>query len=262
MGRSTLIALLAALCACNEDDLAPVVRPDAGDPCTAGSHTCAGVSRCVNSYCVPACTGGAACPTGTTCAGAALPDDVCLPQAPITCVTTLDCPVNQGCLTGHCVSIETLADGGITSCTVNAVQDKCAPDAWCTLEVNGLATCIGLPLCGADGGCPPGALSQACNLHADGGHLIEGKGPVCLLEQCDSVSDCSPSALCFHGGGLPWGKCQKGITGDPCGSNADCISAASCDLSDAGIPDGGDAGPIGTCHCNINTSDAGACAGK
>jgi hypothetical protein len=262
MGRSTLIALaFAAAAACSSGEITTVNRPDAGDSCTAGSHTCAGVSRCVNSYCVPACTGGAPCPAGTVCGGSAFPDDVCLPLAPIACGNTLDCPVNQGCLAGRCVSIETVSDGGVESCIPNLVQDKCAPDAYCTTQIDGLARCLGLPLCGADGGCPAGALSQVCNLRADGGHLIQGKGPVCLLEQCDSVSDCNPSALCFHGGGLPWGKCQRGITGDPCAGSADCISAATCNLADAGIPDGGDAGPIGTCRCVISTADAGACAG-
>jgi hypothetical protein len=262
MGRGTLIALaFAASAACSGGEFTPINRPDAGDPCTAGSHTCAGVSRCVNSYCVSACTGGAPCPAGTVCGGSAFPDDVCLPLAPITCATTLDCPVNQGCLAGHCVSIETVGDGGSDQCIANVVQDKCAPDAVCTLGLDVNGKCLGLPLCGADGGCPPGGIGQACNLLPDGGHVIQGKGPVCLIDQCDSLRDCSPSALCFHGGGLPWGRCQRGITGDPCASGADCISAALCDTSDAGVPDGGDAGPIGTCHCVISTADAGACAG-
>lgn len=251
MGRGTLIAVALAA-ACSGEDQPAVQRPDAGEACTAGSHTCAG-GRCVNSYCVTACTGGTACPAGTFCGGPAFPDDLCAPVAPVTCASTNDCPVAQACLSGHCVSIETVGDGGLEACTPGVAQDKCAPDAICTL-FSGFPKCVGLTLCGADGGCPSGAISQACNLLPDGGHLIEGKGAICTLEECDATGDCRAGAFCFHGGAVPWGKCQYGITGDPCLSNADCASAATCEP-----PDGGDSA---RCKCVITTADAGVCAGR
>lgn len=259
MGRRSLIALAVAA-ACSGSGPPQIQRPDAGESCTAGSHTCAN-GRCVNSYCVTACTGGTACPAGTFCGGLAYPDDLCAPIAPVSCTSTANCPLSQACLSGHCVSIETIGDGGLEVCTPGAAQDKCAPDAICYL-VNSVPKCLGLPLCGADGGCPSGAISQACNLLPDGGHAIEGKGAICPLEECAVGSDCIPGALCFHAGAVPWGKCQYGVTGDPCLSNADCASAAVCDLAvDAGTPDGGDGGTSLRCRCTITTSDAGACAG-
>jgi hypothetical protein len=259
MGRRTLIAIALAA-ACSDSDPVPIQRPDGGQTCTAGSHTCAN-GRCVNSYCVTACTGGTACPAGTFCGGPAFPDDLCAPIAPVSCATTTDCPVDQGCLSGHCVSLETIGDGGLELCTPGVAQDKCAPDAICYL-VGGLPKCVGLPLCGADGGCPTGAISQACNLLPDGGHAIEGKGAICALEECSAGGDCRAGAVCFHAGVVPWGKCQYGITGDPCLSNADCASAATCEASDAGTPDGGDGGVSSRCKCAITTADAGVCAGQ
>jgi hypothetical protein len=191
----------------------------------------------------------------------AFPDDVCAPVAPVSCASSLDCPLAQSCLSGHCVSLETVGDGGRDLCTPGVAQDKCAPDAICYMA-SGFPTCLGLPLCGADGGCPSGAISHACNLLPDGGHAIEGKGPICPLEECDRAGDCIAGALCFHAGAVPWGRCQYGITGDPCLSDADCTSAATCEPPDGGAPDGGDAGLSPHCKCQITTPDAGLCAGR
>ena len=262
MGRRTLIAVaLAVAAACSgSSGPAPVQRPDGGQSCTAGSHTCAG-GRCVNSYCVTTCTGGTVCPAATFCGGTAFPDDLCAPVAPISCASNNDCPLVQNCLFGHCVSVETIGDGGLELCTPGVAQDKCAPDAICYL-ISGTPKCLGLPLCGADGGCPSGALSQACNLLADGGHAIEGKGAICALEECDAIGDCAPGALCFHAGAVPWGKCQYGVTGDRCQSNGDCISAANCQMSDGGPPEVTDGGDFARCKCLITTPDAGMCAGR
>jgi hypothetical protein len=177
--------------------------------------------------------------------------------APVSCTSGNECPVAQSCLFGHCISIETIGDGGLEVCTPGMAQDKCAPDAVCYV-INGAPKCVGMPLCGMDGGCPTGALSQACNLLPDGGHAIAGKGAVCVLEECDATRDCREGALCFHGGSVPWGKCQFGITGDFCLTNGDCASAAFCEAPDGGTAD---AGPP-RCRCVISTADAGPCAGR
>jgi len=258
MGRRTLIALLFASACSGGPDRQPIVRPDGGQFCTAGSHTCPGGTRCMNSYCVPTCAAGAQCPEGTVCLGTSFPDDVCAPITPVSCTSTNQCPVAQVCLSGHCVSGEAVGDGGLESCTVNGLPDKCAPDAVCYV-VNGGPICVGLPLCGADGGCPSGAISQACNLMPDGGRVIPGKAPVCPLEECGTSSDCFPNATCFRRGLVPWGRCQFGGTNEPCFSDADCASAAKCDNPG---PDGGseDGGVPGMCRCVITTPDAGVCA--
>jgi hypothetical protein len=181
MGRRTLIAVVVAA-ACSGTEPVVVQRPDGGEVCTAGSHTCAG-GRCVNSYCVATCTGGTACPAGTYCGGLAFPDDVCAAVDTVTCSSNLQCPFAQGCLSGHCVSLEAVGDGGQEVCAVGVAQDKCAPDAIC-YSLAGVPRCVGLPLCGQDGGCPSGAISRACNLLPDGGHVVAGKGALCPLEEC------------------------------------------------------------------------------
>jgi len=189
------------------------------------------------------------------CPGPALPDDVCAPAASVACALVTDCPQAQTCFEGRCVSSEAIADGGVERCTVGAVPDKCAPDAVCAIA--GTATCVGLPWCGADGGCPAGALSVACNLQPDGGHIVPGKGALCLRAECAGGSDCRAGALCAHpSSAVPYGTCQLGVTGDPCASATDCVSSAVCQPSDAG----GDAGSV--CKCVISTPDAGPCAGK
>jgi hypothetical protein len=256
MGRGTLIALLLfTAVACESASPAPV-QPDGGQFCTAGSHSCPAANVCANSYCTPICTGGAACPAGMYCPGPNPPDDVCGLITPIHCAVLTDCPRAQLCINARCVSAEAVADGGVELCNVGALQDKCAPDAICTLAPTAL--CVGMPTCGSDGGCPDGgSVSNACNLQPDGGHIMPGKGAICLLTQCAVASDCRPDVLCAHASaGVPWGICQLGTTGDPCASGADCASAAVCQPPDAGT----DAGS--TCACVINTPDAGVCAGK
>jgi len=256
MGRGTLIALLLAAVACG-GETPPVERPDGGQFCTAGSHSCPSGTRCVNSYCATTCTGGAACPSGTFCGGAAFPDDVCAPLTPPACNIDTDCPQAQSCYKGRCVSVEAIGDGGFELCLIGTPQDKCAPDAVC-YNLTGTATCIGLPSCGQDGGCPAGTMSAACNLQSDGGHIVGGKGPICLLNECAIGSDCKPGALCAHlSSVVTYGTCQLGITGDPCVTGADCASAAACQTPDGGAADAGL-----QCKCVITSPDAGVCAGK
>ena len=258
MGRSTLISLVL-LAACSDGGPSQPERPDGGQFCTAGSHTCPGGTRCVNSYCTPTCTGGTACPAGTFCGGPTFPDDVCAPVTPVTCNSPVACPVAHTCLLGRCLSLEVIGDGGQELCTTGVAQDKCAPDAVC-YNIGGANNCIGLPSCGQDGGCPAGAISAACNLQPDGGHIIEGKAPICPLTQCAISTDCIPTALCAHAfSNVTFGTCQFGITNDACSSYADCASAAVCHFPDAGP--GADAGDIPRCRCVINTPDAGVCAG-
>ena len=256
MGRGTLISLLF-LAACSSGPDSPQ-RPDGGQFCTAGSHTCPGGTRCVNSYCTAPCTGGTTCPAGMFCGGPSFPDDVCAPIASVTCTSDVQCPLAQRCLLGRCLSFEVAGDGGQEICTPGVAQDKCAPDAIC-YNIGGFV-CVGLPSCGQDGGCPSGAISSACNLQPDGGHILEGKAPICTLTYCAITSDCIAGALCAHAfSNVTFGSCQYGFTNDPCATNADCASAAVCEAPDAG-PDGGDAG-ISRCRCVINGPDAGVCAG-
>lgn len=256
MGRSTLIALFL-LSACSRD-LPPIKeRPDGGTVCIAGSHTCLPGSRCVGDFCVATCSGGAACAAGTYCGGPTFPNDVCAPITATGCATLNDCPDPQVCFLGRCAALEVAADGGVDPCTPGAVSDNCAPDAVCTV-LNGLPTCLGLPPCGADGGCAGVSLSRACNMLADAGQIIPGKGRICLTEQCLVEDDCTPGVHCAHlNPAVTFGKCQQGFFGDlcladrpDCNPNLSCLGAGvladggvqtgRCSCTDGGInPDGG-----------------------
>jgi hypothetical protein len=246
MGRSALIAAIL-LSACTRDVQPAKVPPDGGVPCTAGSHTCLPGTRCTGGFCLTTCTGGTACDPGTYCGGPTAPNDVCAPIKPTVCVDPTDCPFPQGCLSGKCVALEARADGGIGPCALGAVPDGCAPDAVCQ-DATAQPSCLGLPLCGADGGCPAGSISSACNMLPDGGSLVPGKGRICLLTECDIQSECTSGSRCAHANpAVPFGTCQFGILGDPClVDHPDCAPALSC--LDAGtLPDGGL--QAGRCSC-------------
>jgi hypothetical protein len=246
MGRSTLIALVL-LSACSRD-LPPVKQPPDGGPvCLAGSHTCLPGSRCVGNLCIATCTGGTACAAGTYCGGPTAPNDVCGPITAISCTTFTDCPVPQDCFLGRCAALEVGADGGLQPCRPGAVPDNCAPDAVCTV-LQGVPTCIGFPLCNADGGCPGQSLSRACNMLPDAGQIIPGKGRICLTEHCASEEDCISGVHCAHlDPSVPFGKCQFGNFLDPClVDRPDCAPPLSC--MDAGVlADGGV--QTGRCSC-------------
>lgn len=248
MGRSTLIGLLL-FAACSRD-LPPVQqRPDGGPVCLAGSHNCLPGSRCVGNLCVATCSGGTACPSGDYCGGPAFPNDVCGPITRTGCATFNDCPFPQDCLLGRCAAREVAADGGVEPCKPGLVQDDCASDAVCTvLLAASPPSCIGLPTCSADGGCPGPSLSRACNMLADGGQIIAGKGRICLTEQCLTEDDCIPGIHCAHlNPAAPFGKCQQGSFNDPClVDRPDCNPNFSC-VGAGVLADGG--AQTGRCAC-------------
>jgi hypothetical protein len=188
------------------------------------------------------------------CEGSASPDDVCAPIATPTCTTNLQCPNPQKCLgvdtlgrgAGFCVSQNLRADGGYQGCVRNDPNDACAPDAVCyPLATSGGAvsnTCVGLPACSQDGGCPAGFIGSVCNEGnlADGGQLIPGKGRICLVTFCVRESDCNAVGHCFHRTPTqPLGACNFGLAGDPCFTNADCFNSSGCAGADGGLQDGG-----------------------
>jgi hypothetical protein len=258
MGRSTLIALFL-LSACSRGLPQAKDRPDGGPVCLAGSHTCLPGSRCVGNLCVATCSGGTACAAGTYCGGPTFPNDVCAPIVAAGCTTFSDCPFPQDCFLGRCAAQEVSADGGVQPCTPATLPDDCAPDAVCTVILAGSPpVCLGLPPCGADGACAGLSLSRACNMLADGGQIIPGKGRICLTEQCLGEEDCTPGVHCAHlNPAVTFGKCQQGSFGDPCladrpdcNGNLSCIGAGvladggpqtgRCECADGGInPDGG-----------------------
>jgi hypothetical protein len=247
MGRSTLIALLV-LSACSRD-LPPIkTQPDGGPVCLAGSHTCLPGSRCVGSLCIATCTGGTGCTQGTYCGGPTFPNDVCAPIVATGCTTFTDCPFPQDCFLGRCAALEAAADGGVQACKPGVVADDCAADAVCTVIPGSAPSCIGLSPCGADGGCAGVSTSRACNMLADGGQIIPGKGRICLIEQCLGEEHCTPGFHCAHlDPTVTFGKCQQGSFGEPClVDRPDCTPNLSC--MDAGVlADGGV--QTGRCEC-------------
>ena len=256
MGRSALI-LAAVFWGCPSNGVNVVLQRDGGPVCGRDPTDqvqypdCATGTRCVNRICVPTCTGGTACPSGTYCGGPAAPEDVCTSVAASTCATTADCPTPQKCLVGFCASAQLRADGGFQGCVRNDPNDACGTDAVCYALVTssgGIAnTCVGLPGCSQDGGCPVGPLGGVCNDGnlADGGPLIPGKGRICLATYCVRETDCNSTWHCFHRTPQPLGNCSFGQVGDPCFTNADCINSSGCTGADGGLLDGG---VPGACH--------------
>lgn len=246
MGRSALITALAAAAlatGCPASNNNPGAgRPDGGPSCQSGDNSCAAGTRCVNRNCVPTCSGGAACQTGSYCEGPNAPEDVCAQLTPIACTTPTQCPFPQTCLNGLCASAELRADGGYQGCVVNGgVNDACGPDAVCYALTQG-NTCLGLPACGQDGGCPTGVFGAVCNDgRLDGGaQVLPGKQRLCLYAYCVLDSDCPAAAECFHSTlAIPSGTCYFGAAGSPCFSNKDCFQSAACAGQDGGLEDGG-----------------------
>ena len=249
MGRSALISVALAFVACTDTGSSNVSRIDGGTICQAGDTTCAANERCVDRTCKPACAGGAACPAGMYCEGAAFPNDVCAPLAVTACVASTDCPAPQLCFQGGlCASLELRGDGGVQPCGND--NSNCAPDAVClplatsTGSIN--QSCVGMPACGQDGGCPVGLFGSVCNDLADGGKLVANKQRVCLFPWCLDDSNCNAQSHCFRNPkDANHGECYYGVTGDPCFAKADCLNATDCvDSTDGGVL--GDGG-LGAC---------------
>lgn len=284
MGRSSLIALIAALAvvgayaACSSDSGGGVNsgRPDGGPQCKIGNvpgFTCTAGTACVNSVCVPTCTGDAGdCPAGQYCeacatpggcaSGALPPRNVCAWNTPISCTKNTDCPFPQNCvgagpsIYGLCQSGEFLGDGRQNlDCTLD--PDNCAPDAICQIQQGANGTfkqCVGLPACGQDGSCPTGIYGSVCNDKnpIDGGQIISGKQRICLYSLCVTNSDCPTNSVatthCFRTDkNVPYGGCKFGQVGDPCFSDADCPQAARCAGAAGSFEDGGTPGTCGPC---------------
>jgi hypothetical protein len=263
MGRSALIISAAALWGCpSTGGITVTIQPDGGPVCgylappydTVQYPPCAAGTECVNAVCVPTCTGGATCSSGLYCEGGSAPaEDVCAPVTTATCARVADCPAPQQCFArisgvtgaGFCASPQRRGDGGYQGCVQHDPNDFCGPDAVCYSLVNSTGTalvntCLGLPACSQDGGCPAGAVGSVCNDLADGGQLIPGKGHLCLIAYCVKETDCNPVGHCFHSTpAQPMGSCDFGVSGDPCFTNADCINSSGCTGADGGYLDGG-----------------------
>jgi hypothetical protein len=244
MGRSSLIPLGAAALvvavfaasSCSQDPTIVIPpQPDGGPVCDLAARACPPGEACLNSICSARCTAGAACPPGTYCEGDAGIDEVCAPVQTIACANVLQCPAPQNCAPyGLCTSSELPADGGRGTCFPGRLDDGCSADGVCITGASGTISCLGLPACSQDGGCPVGKLGATCNVRPDGGRLFPGKQRVCLVSFCDGTADC-PAALpyCVNEIGPAQSFCSSGLKGSPCLSPADCKSA-TCNGTDGG----------------------------
>ncbi|TMA20244.1 MAG: hypothetical protein E6J85_10305 [Deltaproteobacteria bacterium] len=248
MGRSSLIplgaaalvvAVFAASSCSNDTTNVVIVQPDGGTVCDFASRGCPAGQACLNGICSARCTNGAPCPPGTYCEGDAGIDEVCAPVEAIACTSVLQCPAPQGCASGLCTSSEVLGDGGRGLCIQGAVDDGCSADAVCVIGASQSPSCLGLPACSQDGGCPVGVAGATCNVRPDGGRLIPGKQRVCLVSFCDGNADCPAGAPhCVNENGAIQSFCSPGVRGSPCLKPADCNSA---------VCTGADGGAFGTC---------------
>jgi len=250
MGRSSLIplggaALVVAIFAASScsDDASNVViaQPDAGVVCDFAARPCAAVQACLNGICAQRCAGGAACPAGQYCEGDGGIDQVCAPVEAISCTSFLQCPAPQGCGLGLCTSAELLGDGGRGGCDAGQLDDGCSTDGVCvTNQTTALASCVGMPACSQDGGCPIGFQGATCNVRPDGGRLFPNKQRVCLASFCDGTADCpSDHPHCVTGAGPALSFCSNGIKGSSCVNGPDCNSNV-CNHADGSV--------FGTCN--------------
>ena len=259
----TAAGLAAGLIACaGSSSQSALPRLDGGPVCS-GASGCAAGSQCTNGLCAPACADGG-CAAGSYCEGSEAPRQICTANATPSCLDPSQCPNPQSCYLGTCVSLQPLADGGASPCTM---LDDCGPDAMCNPvgDANGNVAffCVAQPHCSQDGGCPSVAIGEACNQKTDGGLYFPEKERLCLQYFCAANTDCQAPAVCFHGSGNgALGGCSFGGPGAGCQSNADCPGSTNCSqrLEDGGIAREADGGPVdggpadggnGTCfYCN------------
>ena len=249
LGAAVVVAAVFAVSSCSDDATIPViVQPDGGVICDFAARGCPAGQACLNGICAQRCPGGAGCPAGTYCEGTAALDQVCAPIQAIACTTLLDCPAPQSCPTGLCTSTELLGDGGRTgNCIAGQPDDNCSADAICVNGASGSPSCLGLPACSQDGGCPAGNSGAVCNVRPDGGRVFPTKQRVCLVQFCESNADCPqtappnqpPPAHCVNGNGVALSFCSNGVKGAPCLKPADCNSNTC---------NGADGSAFGTCN--------------
>ena len=252
MGRRSLIAIalaagalagLAAAPSCSSASDVIITRPDAGPACGSSyGPACAAGFACVNSICTPTCTSSSSCPSSYYCENPNDPvEQVCAPVAGGACQNTSNCPYPRRCQENLCVSTVFLGDGGLLACGLGQEpNDGCGPDALCYLASATQRTCIALPACDADGGCPNGLQGAVCNDRPDGGKIFAPKQRLCLYAYCEAAADCPQvRPHCVHIGTESFGQCFSGVAGDQCRVPSDCISG------NCANPDGG---PVGNCQ--------------
>jgi hypothetical protein len=138
-----------------------------------------------------------------------------------------------------CSAGETLADGGLSACSLADANDGCGSDAICLQLLSGGGAnvqCRGMPACAQNGGCPVGPFGAVCNVRPDGGRLIEGKQRICLYGYCTGPIDCASAQHCvFEPDSGSIGQCYSGVTGSPCNTSQDCFNDGGCNGADAGV---------------------------
>jgi hypothetical protein len=243
LGAAALVVAIFAVSSCSDDATNVVIaQPDGGVICDFAVRGCPAGQACLNGICAQRCT-ATACPAGTYCEGDAAIDQVCAPLQAIACGSFLDCPAPQICGSGLCTSTEFLGDGGRNGCVPGAADDGCSADAICVTGASGSPSCLGLPACSQDGGCPVGLLGATCNVRSDGGRLFPGKQRVCLVSVCDSNADCPQTGTqaaphCVNENGAAASFCSNGFPGTACLKPADC---------NTNICNGADGSAFGTC---------------
>lgn len=222
---------------------------DDGQACTTDALV--GSAASCNASCshdpVTSCVDGdGCCPTGCS-----FEDDGDCACEPRTCASIgAQCgTIDDGC-------------GGTITCTDTCGNNEYCSGTSCVVQDTVGEPCDDYPDCGTafnsaciiDPAWEGGYCSLVCNDDAcpSGSHCadFDGSNSLCMLD-CDSDFDCDPGYECRDYDDDGTDECTTpagtGLTGDPCGSNADCADGSVCETSISNSNNGTTSFPGGVC---------------
>ncbi|NVB38914.1 hypothetical protein G6O69_13815 [Pseudenhygromyxa sp. WMMC2535] len=185
-------------------------------PCSS-SNPCPDGQFCFNGLCAIGCLSAGDCAEGQYCATDT--DMLCHDSEVPTCTSDSECASSQLCVNGYCSAAPEPEDAG---CNLDDyLDDGCPSNAVCLESEDDpeLGVCYEMPACGADGSCPVGSIGAVCN----NGYLPE-KDAICLVNLCESTSNCPSDWSCVYFDQATVGVCSSGAFGTPCSTGEDCES--------------------------------------
>lgn len=186
------------------------------EPCSA-ANPCPDGQFCFNGLCAIGCNSDGDCAGNQYCDTSLL---LCQNREVPTCSGDDECAESQICVNEYCTT-----PPEDTNCDAfDVLEDGCESNAVCLADLDSddpdAAACYTMPACGPDGSCPTGTSGAVCN-----NDFLPAKDKVCLLGQCESVSDCPADFSCVRPSeNSVLGICSSGGFGSLCTENSHCDS--------------------------------------